>query len=129
MEPVDGLAFIGPNPMDAPNIYMATGDPGNDMTHGTITGMLLTDLIMGRDNPWAALYDLSRRTLRALKQFTHENANVTLQYTAWMTAGEGDTVNAIPPGTGAIMRPGLRKVAISRDEADASMRTRRNARI
>jgi hypothetical protein len=129
MEPVDGLAFIGRNPMDAPNIYMATGDSGNDMTHGTITGMLLTDLIMGRDNPRAALYDLSRRTLRALKQFTGENANVALQYTAWMTAGEGDTVNANPPGTGAIMWRGLRKVAIYRDEADASMRTRRNARI
>jgi glycine/D-amino acid oxidase-like deaminating enzyme len=78
MEPVDGLAFIGRNPMDAPNIYMATSDSGNDMTHGTITGILLTDLIMGRDNLWAALYDLSHRTLRALKQFTHENANVTL---------------------------------------------------
>jgi glycine/D-amino acid oxidase-like deaminating enzyme len=56
MEPVDGLAFIGRNPMDAPNIYMATGNSGNDMTHSTIAGMLLTDLIMGRDNSWAALY-------------------------------------------------------------------------
>ena len=129
MELVHGLAFIGRNPMEAPNSYVATGDSGNDMTYGTITRMLLTDLIMGRDNPWAALYDLSRRTLRALKQFVHENANVTLQYTAWMTAGEGDTVNAISPGTGAIIRPGLRKVAISHDEAHASMRTRRNACI
>jgi hypothetical protein len=56
VEPVDGLAFIGRNPMDAPNIYMATGISGNDMTHGTIAGMLLTVLIMSRDNPWAALY-------------------------------------------------------------------------
>jgi Rieske Fe-S protein len=39
--------------------------------------------------------------------------------TAWMTAGEVDTVTAIPLGTGAIMRRGLRKVAIYRDEANA----------
>jgi glycine/D-amino acid oxidase-like deaminating enzyme len=79
MEPVDGLAFIGRNPMDAPNIYTATGDSGNGMTHGIIAGMLLTALIMGRDNPWAILYDPSRRTLRALQEFGRENVNVALQ--------------------------------------------------
>ena len=60
MEPMDGLAFIGRNPMDDDNIYVATGDSGMGMTHGTIAGMLLTDLILGRDNPWEALYDPSR---------------------------------------------------------------------
>lgn len=119
MEPVDGLAFIGRNPMDAPNIYVATGDSGNGMTHGTIAGMLLTDLIVGRDNPWATLYDPSRRTLRALKEFARENVNVAVQYTAWMTAGEVDAVDAIPLGTGAIMRRGLTKVAMYRDETGA----------
>jgi Rieske Fe-S protein len=89
------------------------------MTHGTIAGMLLTDLILGRENPWATLYDPSRKTLRALQEFARENVNVTLQYTAWMTAGEVDTADAIPPGTGAIIRRGLRKVAIYRDDAGA----------
>src|SRR5262249_23666693 len=50
METVDGLAFIGRNPGDAPNVYIATGDSGMGMTHGTIAGMLLTDLILRRDN-------------------------------------------------------------------------------
>ncbi|HTJ54897.1 MAG TPA: FAD-dependent oxidoreductase, partial [Nitrosospira sp.] len=43
---MDGLAFIGRNPGDK-NIYVATGDSGNGMTHGTIAGILLTDLILG----------------------------------------------------------------------------------
>lgn len=47
MEPVDSLAFIGRNPMDDDNVYIATGDSGNGMTHGTIAGLLLTDLVMG----------------------------------------------------------------------------------
>ena len=47
MEPVDGLAFIGRNPLDHENVYMVTGDSGNGMTHGTIAGMLITDLILG----------------------------------------------------------------------------------
>ncbi len=57
MEPVDSLAFIGRNPLDASNVFIATGDSGNGMTHGTIAGMLITDLIMGRDNEWAKLYE------------------------------------------------------------------------
>ena len=38
MEPIDGMAFIGRNPMDKDNVYIATGDSGNGMTHGTIAG-------------------------------------------------------------------------------------------
>src|ERR671911_2436422 len=61
MEPQDSIAFIGHNPGDnGNNIYIATGDSGNGITHGTIAGILLTDLILGKSNPWAALYDPSR---------------------------------------------------------------------
>ena len=56
METIDGLAFIGRNPLDEPNVFIATGDSGMGMTHGTIAGLLLTDLILGRENPWATLY-------------------------------------------------------------------------
>ena len=48
LEPVDGLAFIGRSPGEEPNVYIATGDSGMGMTHGTIAGLLLTDLIAGR---------------------------------------------------------------------------------
>ncbi|HEY6045218.1 MAG TPA: FAD-dependent oxidoreductase, partial [Pyrinomonadaceae bacterium] len=34
MEPIDGLAFIGRNPGDADNVFIATGDSGMGMTHG-----------------------------------------------------------------------------------------------
>ena len=43
MEPQDSVAFIGHNPGEnRNNIYIATGDSGNGITHGTIAGMLLT---------------------------------------------------------------------------------------
>jgi nitrite reductase/ring-hydroxylating ferredoxin subunit len=119
MEPVDSLAFIGSNPLDAPNVYIATGDSGNGMTHGTIAGILLTDLIVGRPNAWAALYDPARRTLRAVKEFVRENLNVAAQYTDWMTAGDVDSPDEITAGTGAVMRQGLTKVAVYRDEQGA----------
>jgi glycine/D-amino acid oxidase-like deaminating enzyme/nitrite reductase/ring-hydroxylating ferredoxin subunit len=117
MEPIDGLAFIGRNPMDDENVYIATGDSGNGMTHGTIAGILLTDLIMGRENEWARLYDPARKTLRAVKEFARENINVALQYADLITAGEVNSVEEIAPGTGAVIRRGIRKVAVYKDEA------------
>src|SRR5437868_1573461 len=60
VEPTDSLAYIGRMPLDQPNVFIATGDSGHGMTHGTIAGILLTDLIQGRQNEWAGLYDPSR---------------------------------------------------------------------
>ncbi len=119
MEPVDSLALIGRNPLDSDNVYIATGDSGNGMTHGTIAGMLLTDLIMGRENPWAALYDPSRKTLGATKEFLKENMNVAAQYADLVTPGEIDDVSQIGRGEGAILRRGLAKVAVYRDDNGA----------
>jgi glycine/D-amino acid oxidase-like deaminating enzyme/nitrite reductase/ring-hydroxylating ferredoxin subunit len=117
MEPVDGLAFIGPNPSGEANVYIATGDSGNGMTHGTIAGMLLTDLIQGRKNEWADLYDPARLTPRALKDFVKENFDLAVYLTDWVTGGTADEVAEIPRGTGAILRRGLRKIAAYRDAA------------
>jgi glycine/D-amino acid oxidase-like deaminating enzyme/nitrite reductase/ring-hydroxylating ferredoxin subunit len=117
METQDGLAFIGRNPMDADNVYVATGDSGMGMTHGTIAGILITDLIAGRENPWTALYDPSRIRTGAATEFVKENLNVALQYASWITAGEVSSVEEIAPNTGAVLREGLRKIAVFRDEA------------
>jgi glycine/D-amino acid oxidase-like deaminating enzyme/nitrite reductase/ring-hydroxylating ferredoxin subunit len=116
MEPVDGLAFIGRNPLDADNVFIATGDSGMGMTHGTIAGVLLTDLIMKRSNPWMELYDPSRKTLKAAKDFAQENANVMAQYTDLLTPGDVDSLEQINRGAGAILRSGLTKVAVYCDE-------------
>ncbi|HOB75223.1 MAG TPA: FAD-dependent oxidoreductase [Phycisphaerae bacterium] len=115
METIDGLAFIGRNPGDYPNIYIATGDSGMGMTHGTIAGMLLTDMILGRPNRWEKIYDPSRRTLRAAGDFARENLNVAWKYADWIKPGEVESVDEIPPGKGALIRRGLKLIAAYRD--------------
>jgi glycine/D-amino acid oxidase-like deaminating enzyme/nitrite reductase/ring-hydroxylating ferredoxin subunit len=119
METIDGLAFLGPNPLDDPNVYIATGDSGMGMTHGTIAGILLTDLILGRNNPWSRLYDPSRKTLRAAGEFARENLNVAAQYADWLTGGDVGSTEEIPPGAGAVVRHGVSKIAVFRDEHGA----------
>lgn len=116
METMDGLAFIGRNPLDAENVYIATGDSGMGITHGTIAGMLLTDLITKRDNPWERLYEPSRKTVRAAPTFAKENLNVAVQYTDWLTPGDVESVDQIEWNSGAIVRSGMTKIAALRDD-------------
>lgn len=114
MEPVDGLAYIGRDPLEAGNVYLATGDSGQGMTHGTIAGLVLSDLIQERPNAWAELYDPGRSPLHVRKQLVSENLNELAQYADWFTAGD-KTLEEIAPGEGAIVRQGLLKLAVHRD--------------
>ena len=116
MQATDGLAFIGRNPGDKPNVYTVTGDSGSGITHGTIAGILLRDLIVGRDNHWVTLYDPKRKTRRAALTFARENLKVAGEYAHWLTPGEVSTVAEIKPGMGAIIRRGSSKFAVSRDD-------------
>ena len=116
MESMDGVAFIGRNPKDDPNVYIVSGDSGAGLTHGTIAGILLRDLIDGRDNPWTTLYDPARKTPRAAGTFPQENPKAGGEYAHWLTPGEVGTAEEIKPGTGAVIRRGSSKLAISRDD-------------
>ncbi len=117
MEPVDGIAYIGRNPREK-NVYVVTGDSGNGMTHGTIGGLVIVDLIAGRDNPWAQLYDPSRKTLKPIvvADYVAENANVAAQMRDYVTPGE-KSADEIKAGEGAVLREGAKKIAAYRDEA------------
>ena len=116
METVDGVAYIGRNPGDK-NVYVVTGDSGNGITHGILAGMLIGDLIAGRENAWAKLYDPSRKTLkpRALADYVAENANVVAQFRDYITPGSAKSVSDLKPGQGAVLRHGLKKIATYRD--------------
>jgi glycine/D-amino acid oxidase-like deaminating enzyme/nitrite reductase/ring-hydroxylating ferredoxin subunit len=113
-EPVDSLAFIGYNPGDK-NIFIATGDSGNGMTHGTIAGMLLPDLILGKNNPSKNLYEPSRKTLSAISEYISENVNSMIQLKDWLTPGEIKKIEAMTPNEGIIVRKGLKKIAVYKD--------------
>ena len=119
LETMDGLAFIGKDPAGLENVYVITGDSGMGMTHGTIAAMLLSDVIMGRENPWSEAYDPSRKPVKGLPAFLKENVNVAAQYTDWLTGGDVSSVDEIHPGAGAILRDGASKQAVYRSDDGA----------
>jgi glycine/D-amino acid oxidase-like deaminating enzyme/nitrite reductase/ring-hydroxylating ferredoxin subunit len=118
METMDGLAYIGR--YGGENQFVATGDSGHGMTHGTIAGILLRDLVLGRESPWAGLYSPTRLRVRALGELAREALNFVPRYGLWLTPGEARSVDEVPPGGGAVLRSGLRKLACHRDESGAA---------
>lgn len=117
MEPVDSLAFIGKNP-GSKNIYIITGDSGNGMTYGTIGGLLVADLINGKENPWKDLYDPSRMMFRAPIDFAEEVLNMAAQFGDYFSKGDIDSISQLMQGEGAILGAGLKKYAVYRNEQD-----------
>lgn len=116
IEPVDSLAFLGRNPGRAENVFVVTGDSGNGLTHGTIGGMLVADLIEGRESPWRELYAPDRRTLRAADEFLRENLNFVPYYGELLSGGDVEEGSRIGIGDAAILREGMHKIAAWRDD-------------
>ncbi|KAK4924006.1 hypothetical protein LTR66_016482, partial [Elasticomyces elasticus] len=69
-EPVDILAFIG-RATGKDRVYVVTGDSGNGLTHGTIAGKLISDMIVGNANPWQDIYDPQKRLGSIAKSLPH----------------------------------------------------------
>jgi Rieske Fe-S protein len=89
------------------------------MTHGTIAGMLLTDLILGRPNPWERFYDPSRKPISGMawRNFVSENANVAKEYAQnWLSGSDFPEVSQLGRDAGTVVRHGLTKEAIYRDQ-------------
>ena len=117
IEPIDGLAYIGRNPGDADNIFIVTGDSGHGLTHGTIAGLLLRDLIFERENPWVDLYSPSRLGWKGLDNYLKEAVQSTSPYTDWVKPGDVNSTENIKEHEGAVIRDGLKKLAVYRDHS------------
>jgi glycine/D-amino acid oxidase-like deaminating enzyme/nitrite reductase/ring-hydroxylating ferredoxin subunit len=115
LEPFDHLAFIGADPTGERNIYLATGDSGHGLTHGALAGMLLADLIAGRNNPWKEIYDPARKTVRAAGEYVRDNLEVAAEYTKWLTPEHRRRPQVLERGEGAVIQRGKRKIALYRD--------------
>lgn len=117
-EPADGLMFAGHSPVRSENIYLITGDSGMGMTNCTVGAMIVTDQILGRANPWAELYDPSRKPFKALVEYVKENANVAASLVSdLLSPAEVNSARDIQRGCGALLSQKGQKLAVYRDLA------------
>jgi glycine/D-amino acid oxidase-like deaminating enzyme/nitrite reductase/ring-hydroxylating ferredoxin subunit len=116
--PLDGVPYVGRLTRRGDHIYVATGFKKWGMTNGTAAALILTDLILGRANPWARLFDAKRLTPRAsAAKFVRENASVGRHFVAdRLDRGEATELERLAAGEGRLLRVDGRKTAAYRDE-------------
>jgi glycine/D-amino acid oxidase-like deaminating enzyme/nitrite reductase/ring-hydroxylating ferredoxin subunit len=122
IETPDGLPYIG---RSAEHQYSATGYAGNGLTFGTLAGMMMSDAILQRSNPWTELFDPGRKALtRGLWDYVKENVDYPYYVIRDRFAGAvAQPLRAVKRGQGKIIERNGAKVAAYRD-ADGSISLR-----
>jgi glycine/D-amino acid oxidase-like deaminating enzyme/nitrite reductase/ring-hydroxylating ferredoxin subunit len=118
--PLDRLPYIGRLRRSDERLLIATGFAKWGLTKGVIAAAILTDAIVGRDNPWASAYDANRLSLKrsTARKFLIENAKVA----SWFIGDrirlrdDEDDIDALQPGEGTVgwIRGG--HLAVHRDD-------------
>lgn len=115
--PADGIPYVGRVTADNDRLYVATGFAKWGMSNGTAAGMILGDVLVGRDNPWAETFDATRKEpTTSVSDFVKENVNVAERFIGdrlgSLTAPSAD---GLEPGTAGMVRVDGEKVAGYRD--------------
>jgi glycine/D-amino acid oxidase-like deaminating enzyme/nitrite reductase/ring-hydroxylating ferredoxin subunit len=118
LDTIDYCGFIGRNP-GSENVFVATGDSGQGITHGALAGILLRDLILGASNPWESVYEPSRKTPAGVVNYLRENLTAIKNFAEYLLPGEIKSLDDLRPGQGGTIRDGTRLIAACRDEHGA----------
>jgi len=116
-KPADNLPYIGTSPLEK-NTYIATGFAADGLTYGTLAGMIISDDILGRENPFAPIYDPKRFTpvasaLNVAKVNVSTAGHLLKDYLFY---GEAEGLSDIKAGEGKTLRIDGEHLAAYRDE-------------
>ena len=118
LEPIDYMPFTGRNPGDR-HIYIHSGDSGQGITNGVAASLTLLPLILGEDSRFSPLFAPGRKSLTSrpsLGEFVEGQLGVAKNLAEYVMPGEIASVDELAPGEGAIMREGVARVAVYKDE-------------
>lgn len=127
-KPVGYIPLIGADPLAdttggllAYDQLVVTGDSGQGMTSGTIAGILITDLIIGKNNPWAEIYSPKRGAPASSE--TVFGTGVRLWNTVEgikdllpFAGADSVDIEDLAPCGGCVVQSGVSKVAVYKDE-------------
>jgi glycine/D-amino acid oxidase-like deaminating enzyme/nitrite reductase/ring-hydroxylating ferredoxin subunit len=116
---VDRVPYIGKISTGSEHLYVATGFAGWGMTNSHVAAQLLSDMILGRDNPWIELFDPSRfKPITSARDFIRENMNVAKEFMAdRVSTPELEDLSELPTGGGEVIEWKGERVAVYKDEA------------
>ncbi|HEX8270327.1 MAG TPA: FAD-dependent oxidoreductase [Flavobacterium sp.] len=73
-KPADGLPYIGRKNKGS-NVFIATGFSTDGLTYGTLSAMIIRDMMLNRENDYTRVFDATRHNpMKAAAKFIKENA-------------------------------------------------------
>jgi glycine/D-amino acid oxidase-like deaminating enzyme/nitrite reductase/ring-hydroxylating ferredoxin subunit len=119
IEPADGFPYIGRNPAGK-NVLVATGFAGSGITMGTFAAQIMSDMALGKANPWEKFYDATRAHLtRALGGIMHAGFEFGAhRVDGWLRTARGE-LSQIAPGQGKVIVVKRHRLAVYRDDVGA----------
>lgn len=115
--PVDGLPYIGLLP-GHDHIYTGTGYNGNGLVFGTVAAQMISDAILGIENPYASILSPGRvKPVAGFVEFVKENADVVSQFIGKRFSYEKISVlSELAKGEAVLAEWESKKVALYKDE-------------
>lgn len=113
----DRLPYIGRS-VGSPNLYVATGFGKDGLTYGAVSGLLISDAIVGRQESWSGIFDPRRfNPTKSVKDFLSENLNVAGYYLKdYLQPPEGRSFTEVGNGEGKLIKVDGERIAAYRDE-------------
>lgn len=116
--PQDGVPYAGPLTRGG-QTYLATGFQKWGLSNGTAAALMLAELVLGNDHPWAEAFDPHRLTPAAsAPSFVRHNSKAAAHFVMdRIRAADRAEVERLRPGDGVVVQAGGRHYAVSRDDA------------
>jgi glycine/D-amino acid oxidase-like deaminating enzyme/nitrite reductase/ring-hydroxylating ferredoxin subunit len=114
---IDMVPYIGRYLPNTRHIYIATGFNGWGMTHGTISGIILKDLILGLKNNFIKIYDPARFKSSNIpeKKFLIKKEKIIKKFEIKEIREPSKYLSSMKNGDGKIIEIDFKKVAIYKD--------------
>jgi len=115
--PTDKLPYIGPYTLASSHLFVAGGFQKWGMTSATIAAEVLADAIAGRTNPYAAVFDPNRATVRSAPALAKAQLWVARHFVGdRLSPAETRSAEDVPAGEARVVRSGLGKIGVFRDD-------------
>lgn len=114
--PLDGIPYIGQFGKKAEDWFVATGFQKWGMTSSMAAALVLTDLMCGRENPYAEVFSPQRiNALASAKSFLEEGKYAIVNLAKERISFPKEKIEEIRPGTGGIVEYDGKKAGVYRD--------------
>lgn len=114
---VDGIPYIGQFSSSTPHMYVATGFNKWGMTHSMVAAMILSDMIIKRENPFSKVFTPHRFYLKASAcSLKEEGVHAVKGLSKGMLSIPKEMIEHILPGKGGVVEYEGKAVGVYKED-------------